>query len=125
MSLAILGLGTSVPPCAVTQGRAAELTSQISGHDAGKAERLAFLYGLTGIARRHVAILDEGERIPDAVLGARGGPSTAWRMDRYEESVVPVARRAAGAALSQAGLAGDEITHLVTVSCTGFASART
>ena len=120
MSLAILGLGTSVPPCAISQARAAEMTSKISGHDVGQSDRLAFLYGLTGITRRHVAILDEGELIPDAVVGTEGGPSTGWRMRRYEESVVPVARRAAEAALSQAGVAASAITHLVTVSCTGF-----
>ena len=122
MSLEILGLGTSVPSCAISQERAAELTSQISGHDPVQTERLAFLYGLTGIRRRHVTILDEGGAVPDAVIGADRGPCTGWRMQRYEETVVPVARRAAVAALAQSGLDGAAITHLVTVSCTGFAA---
>jgi predicted naringenin-chalcone synthase len=122
MSLAILGLGTAAPSCPLSQTRAAELTSAISGHDSGQRERLAFLYGLTGIARRHVAILDEGEVVPDPVARTEGGPSTGWRMERYEQRVGPVARRAAGAALAQSGVARGAITHLVTVSCTGFSA---
>src|SRR6202041_434972 len=110
MSLAILGLGTSVPPCAISQRRAAELTSTISGHDPTQTDRLAFLYGLTGIARRHVTILDEGGTVPDAVKGPDGDPSTGWRMRRYDENVVPLARRAAAAALVRAGAAASPIT---------------
>ena len=92
MSLAILGLGTAVPPCAISQRRAAELTSQISGHDAAQSDRLAFLYGLTGITRRHVSILDEGGVVPDALWEriqpilkgfwprkATGRPPAHWR----------------------------------------------
>ncbi len=122
MSLAILGLGTAVPPCAITQGRAAELTSKISGHDQVQADRLAFLYGLTGISRRHVSILDEGESIPDAIAGSTSGPATGWRMDRYNAQVAPIARRATAQALDRADLDASAITHLVTVSCTGFAA---
>jgi predicted naringenin-chalcone synthase len=98
------------------------MTSAISGHDPLQAERLAFLYGLTGIERRHVSILDEGGTVPDAVKGPGGDPSTGWRMSRYDDQVVPLARRAAVAALARAGTAARAITHLVTVSCTGFAA---
>lgn len=122
MTLEILGLGTAVPPCGISQARSAELTSAIAGHDAVQAERLAFLYGLTGIARRHVTILDEGGTVPDAVTTSDRGPSTGWRMDRYDENVAPVARRAAAVALARSGVAGAAVTHLVTVSCTGFAA---
>jgi predicted naringenin-chalcone synthase len=120
MSLAILGLGTSVPPCALSQGRAAELSSAISGHSPEEADRLSVLYGLTGIARRHVAMLDEGGVVPEAVSREPEGPSTAWRMARYEERVGPITLRAARQALEESGVSPSEITHLVTVSCTGF-----
>ncbi len=43
-------------------------------------------------------------------------------MQRYEAMVSPIARRAAAAALEQSGVAAKSITHLVTVSCTGFAA---
>jgi predicted naringenin-chalcone synthase len=120
--LAILGLGTAVPPCGVSQGRTAALTSAIAGHSEAEADKLAILYGLTGIARRHVALLDEGEEVPEAVGGSPEGPTTGWRMRRYEERVGPIARRASAAALKQAGTEPAAVTHLVTVSCTGFAA---
>jgi predicted naringenin-chalcone synthase len=120
MSLSILGVGTSVPPCALSQGRTAELASQVSGHSPAEAERLAFLYGLTGIRRRHVSVLDEGEAVPEPFVTCRNGPTTGWRMDRYASSVPPIALKASRAALDDSGLAREAITHLVTVSCTGF-----
>jgi predicted naringenin-chalcone synthase len=118
----ILGIGTSVPACALSQGRTAELASEVSGHTPEEAERLAFLYGLTGIRRRHVALLDEGETVPDVFRDTREGPSTGWRMARYEAAVGPLALKATDAALAEAGVAPGAITHLVTVSCTGFAA---
>jgi len=121
-SLAILGLGTSVPSCAVTQGRTAELSSAISGHDEAQSDRLAILYGLTGITRRHVALLDDGAAVPEAVAASAIGPSTGWRMQRYEAKIGPLALAASRGALADAGVAPGAITHLVTVSCTGFAA---
>lgn len=122
MSLEILGIGTSVPPCTLAQGRAAELASLVSGHAPEQAERLAFLYGLTGIRQRHVSILDEGEKVPDEFGLSETGPSTGWRMERYESTVGPMAQRACLGAFAESGVAPGSITHLVTVSCTGFAA---
>lgn len=41
-------------------------------------------------------------------------------MRRYADDVVPLAAEAARAALADAGLSASAITHIVTVSCTGF-----
>ncbi len=122
MSLNILGVGTAVPPCALSQARSAEMASLVSGHTPAETERLAFLYGLTGIERRHVAILDEGEVVPDSFAQGTAGPTTGWRMDRYEAAALPIARKASAEALANSGLDRKDITHLVTVSCTGFAA---
>ena len=119
MSCAILGLGTALPPQWVTQERAAELTSRFSGHTDEQARRLEVLYRLTGIERRHVALLDEA---PLLAAEAARGASTRWRMERYDAYVRPLARAAAAQALDRAGLAPGAITHLVTVSCTGFSA---
>jgi predicted naringenin-chalcone synthase len=48
------------------------------------------------------------------------GPSTAERMRYYEENAPKLAVQASIEALGHAGLAPQDITHLVTVSCTGF-----
>jgi predicted naringenin-chalcone synthase len=119
-SFAILGQGTALPSQSLTQDRAAELTSRYSGHDEQQAHRLSVLYRLTGIGRRHVAVLEQAAAFVDA--GSARGPTTRWRMERYDEDVRPLARLAAGRALDQSGIEPKSITHLVTVSCTGFAA---
>lgn len=54
--------------------------------------------------------------------GPDRGPTTGERMSLYERLAPPLAAQAATDALRRAGTAADEITHLITVSCTGFAA---
>jgi predicted naringenin-chalcone synthase len=121
MSLEILGLGTALPPFPATQERAAELTSRYSGHDDQQARWLADLYQMAGINGRHLVMLDRLD-----VLDAPGvhprGPSTAWRMTTYDQDVRPLALAASRRALAASATPAAAITHLVTVSCTGFAA---
>jgi predicted naringenin-chalcone synthase len=119
MSFTILGLGTALPARSLEQDVAAELTSRVAGHDADQTRRVATLYRRTGISRRHV-VLDQNE-LP-AVEDRARGPTTAWRLQRYDEQIRPLARQAGGRALSSAGIDPRAITHLVTVSCTGFSA---
>ena len=135
MSLEILGIGTALPETCLTQDHAAELTSHYSAHGPEQSRRLATLYRRTGIRTRHVVLLDHGD-LPRAGAVENGnghghgnghdngmsGPSTRWRMLRYDEQVRPLARQAATRALDAAGIAPGMISHLVTVSCTGFAA---
>jgi predicted naringenin-chalcone synthase len=120
MSFVILGLGTALPESSVTQERAAELTSRYSGHGAEQSRRLAVLYRRTGIRKRHIVLLDRAD-LPSIEEG-QGGPSTRWRMRRYDEQVRPLACQAARRAIAAAGVVPTAISHLVTVSCTGFAA---
>jgi predicted naringenin-chalcone synthase len=48
------------------------------------------------------------------------GPTTAVRMARYAVEAPKLAIASAQSAIEQAELAPDEITHLITASCTGF-----
>lgn len=57
---------------------------------------------------------------PPAIHEHDGGPSTSERMERYAMQAGDLAVKAAAGALAQAEIAASEITHLVTVSCTGF-----
>jgi predicted naringenin-chalcone synthase len=120
MNFVILGLGTAVPESCVTQERAAELTSRYSGHGAEQSRRLAALYRRTGIGKRHIVLLDHDD-LPSIEEG-QGGPSTRWRMRRYDEQVRPLARQAGRQAIAAARIAAAQITHLVTISCTGFSA---
>src|SRR5262249_9697335 len=49
-------------------------------------------------------------------------PSTAERMRVYERTAPQLALEAAEKALAAANVAANAITHLVTVSCTGFSA---
>ena len=120
MSFVIGGLGLAVPEQQVEQSRAAELSSRLAGHDEDQARRLAVLYRRSGVKTRHVALLDhlgggELELAPDPL-----GPTTRMRMDQYEATVAPLALAASGRALAAGPVDPSAITHLVTVSCTGF-----
>jgi predicted naringenin-chalcone synthase len=132
MCLAILGTGTALPPHRCSQNEAvavAEVTCRMNGKDAAV---LHALYRQTGIANRHMVI--GGDVVRDMIGNTRtsqsvflpdgqgGGPTTAQRMKYYEEAAPPLAHEAARRALDESGLAPGEITHLVTVSCTGFAA---
>lgn len=61
----------------------------------------------------------EWKQRPDA-LNPGHGPRTAERMQLYGQLAGPLAEAAALRALEDAQTEPDEITHLVTVSCTGF-----
>jgi predicted naringenin-chalcone synthase len=134
MSLLIRGLGTALPPTALGQAEAEAVTRTICRLSTDQSELLATLYRHTGITERHIlfdrqVVRDvlEGTRVSGSVFLPSGkpndlGPTTAQRMKVYVENALPLAERAARAALGPSGLSPSDVTHLVTVSCTGFAA---
>ncbi len=58
--------------------------------------------------------------LPTVLPGKSHGPSTGERMQLYSEFAGELACESSRKALDQARIAPYEITHLVTVSCTGF-----
>src|SRR5439155_10602955 len=83
-----------------------------------------------GIGTRHMVVAPdvlcdvlEGTRRTGSVFlpgAAEGGPTTRQRLEQYAQHAGPLALAASRRALEQSDLAPDQITHLVTVSCTGF-----
>ncbi len=132
MSLAIRGLGTALPGHSVSQAEAAQVARAICCRTEEQANWLPNLYRQTGITRRHMIfrsqILDDvlhGTRASNSPFLPSGpdddhGPSTRQRMQTYSAEALPLALSAAAAALRQAELPPARVTHLVTVSCTGF-----
>jgi predicted naringenin-chalcone synthase len=113
-------VGTALPKESVTQERAAELINQASGYDEEQSRWVESLYRGAGVDRRHLFMLRHIEEI----LSSPGAPPypMAWRMGHYDEAIRPLSLEAASRALESAGMGPGEITHLVTVSCTGFAA---
>lgn len=127
----ITGLGLALPAHWVTQAdsaRHALSTSQATNGQRNFAERV---YQNAGIASRHSVLLEassaEGQPVQQSYYLPQDdanptGPSTAQRMHSYREHAAPLACRAAEKALAESGVDRSDITHLVTVSCSGFYS---
>ena len=128
--LHLAGLGTAVPPGVLKQTDAAEGSGLFCGADARRARALEMLYGRSGVETRNTVVVraDRGtlqQRVPfyPAACGPEDrGPTTGQRMAVYEAEAPPLAEAAARRALEDASIPVDTITHLVTVSCTGFFS---
>jgi predicted naringenin-chalcone synthase len=130
MSFAILGLGTAVPATRVDQEEAVAAARVICRPDEQQAKLLPFFYRLTGIETRHMVVAPDVMR--DVLEGTcstgsaflpgsgEGGPTTRQRMEHYTQYAGPLALEASRHALEQSDLSPGEITHLITVSCTGF-----
>lgn len=127
MDAAILGLGSATPPCMVAQSVAAEIAKSYSCETPAQARLLPALYRRTGVRTRGSVVVEHCDErslrqafFPPWRGGDDRGPTTAARGARYASDAVPLALRACRAALSDAACPESEITHLVTVSCTGF-----
>jgi predicted naringenin-chalcone synthase len=124
-----MGIGTALPDCVIEQDDAAELASSLCCTTADEKRSLAVLYRRAGVRARRSVVLDSSSNGRPACQSfypkqGRGGlgPTTADRMSRYEREAAPLAIRAARAALQDANVAAAEVTHLVTVSCSGFSA---
>jgi predicted naringenin-chalcone synthase len=118
MSFAILGMGTAVPPHRYSQEELITILQPLCCDTEAEAAGLAKLFRHTRIAHRHLAyapvVLAREDR--------RHDDDTATRMRLYEREALPLAQLAAERALAESAIRPGEITHLVTVSCTGFAA---
>lgn len=123
-----MSIGTSVPPYRVDCRTSAKFAEQTSCVDSTQARKVNALYRRTGISHRGSVLLEEdpgGKEIvndfyPPAQSLEDRGPTTRSRNDRYGAEAPVLAAEAAAEALRRSHVAAEEITHLVTVSCTGF-----
>jgi predicted naringenin-chalcone synthase len=129
MSHAIEGIGTAVPLFEIEQQDCARQAAQVCGATTVQERLLSKLYLRAGVKKRHSVVLDASTNGHPAhqsfytrATQESGGPSTGERMQAYERHAAPLARQAAQRALQDARVAPDEITHLITVSCSGFSA---
>lgn len=130
MSLAIVRLGTAVPGTVVEQHEAFAIARALACPTQEQDTWLPGMYAGTLIDRRNLVF--SPELVKDVLDGtthsgsvflpkfdpADRGPTTAQRMEHYAALAPPLALAACREAL-----AGDDpraLTHLITVSCTGF-----
>lgn len=125
MALRILAVASG-SPASIDQLAIADHALPLST-DAPEQERmLKALYRRTRIRSRGTVLLDESggamnyDFYPVRVAAEDRGPLTEARMHRYERHAGPLALRVASEALGKSALLPRQITHLITVTCTGF-----
>lgn len=93
--------------------------------DAARIRRLNVLYKASGIKTRYSVIPDYGTTPEFYAFYPKSGdldpfPDIKSRMLLYQKEALPIAIRAAMACLEKANVFPSEITHIITVSCTGM-----
>lgn len=126
-AVSIRSIGTAVPSTVLEQSRIAELFAQQPGISRLASRLISSAFGASAIDRRHTVLseLDGTERADPEFFDARSGevlaPSTGRRNDIYVQEVRPLLLEAAEEAINGApSLEHADITHVITVSCTGF-----
>lgn len=116
--VALIGIGTSTPEHTIAQSAAAEVAASFSpGPDDDRVVRA--LYRRAGVETRG-SVLADRQGLIDLYRPDRAPPTTAQRMRLYQQHAPGLAARACRAALDDAETPPSRITHLITVSCTGF-----
>ena len=126
MSSSILGIGTAVPEHTMGQDEALAMSTELICRSPRESRLLRMMFRKAGVQNRHTCVphriayqwVGNGNGIVTA--SASPGPTTFERMQLYATHAAPLAMQASGDALSAAGVSANEITHLITVSCTGF-----
>lgn len=120
----ILGIGTAVPPHLLDQKETARRLAKALEKHKEAARWVRLLFRQMGVDSRYTCepnLLEAPERCrytaetpPDRI------PATTERMDIFRREAVPLGLAAAESALRDSGVASGQITHLITVSCTGM-----
>lgn len=129
MSAAILGLGTAAPNHRIDLEAATKYAEMMSCSEPSQTRKVEAVYRRSGVQHRGSVLLEEniGGSISQSFYHAATspedrGPSTRCRGERYHEEAPIIAEASASNAIRSSGLSPSEITHLVTVSCTGFSA---
>lgn len=132
MTTAIVSIGTALPEAIIDKDDALLLAHSLCNGTDEQESWLSAIYAGSGITTRRFCLGDQvvrdvidGTNYSNSVflpkkLPAYRGPTTAERMELYEQLAPPLAVKASQSALIQGSIVTEEITHVVTVSCTGF-----
>lgn len=130
MTLFLAGCGTALPTHAISQADAVAAALAVQVHSDEQRRLLPVLYRRAGVRSRHSVLLERDSGPPVerqsfyqvSADPANRGPTTGARMQVYDRAAPALAVAAARAALADAAVSPAEITHLITVSCSGFSA---
>jgi len=123
MTARILSIGTATPPTPITQDRIRDFFAQQPGTDRLTQRLIRATFDAAEIEQRHTVLAELGEDGSDGIFadsrGVLRSPGTALRNAEFIRLAPELSLRAAHAALDDARVPASDITHVVTVSCTG------
>jgi predicted naringenin-chalcone synthase len=124
MPATIAGIATALPSHRILQSDAAEIARDFSCETAEHERVFSAIFRLSGVETRHSVLLEgsEGDLASRQSFYGSSSPTTGQRMQEYEKHAGPLALRAALGAIEDAGISVGRVTHVVTVSCSGFLS---
>jgi predicted naringenin-chalcone synthase len=126
----LAGLGSALPDFCISQAGAEERAADLVELTVTDRRMMRAVYRLSGVRTRRSVLLElseNGGEIGQSFYRPQTaaddhGPSTGARMCRYEQDAPKLAIQASTRALQAAHRRPDEVTHLVTVSCSGFSA---
>ncbi len=125
MKTQILSIGTAVPKNKIPRENILKFTSDALNMNASENNKLAALYRSTGIISRHSVLSDYNNSFEDFVFFPKNKfldpfPTISKRMDLYKTHALPLCIEAVTDCLNAINFKKEEITHIITVSCTGM-----
>ncbi|MDX1627979.1 MAG: type III polyketide synthase [Fulvivirga sp.] len=125
MAAYINSIGTAVPGFKVSQDEVLHFMQRAHGMNNGQANKLAVLYRATGIQSRYSVLEDykksEGFSFFPDNKNLSPFPTTRHRARVFEREAIKLSVRAVKSCLQQIQYLDEkDITHLITVTCTGL-----
>ncbi|MDQ0201985.1 type III polyketide synthase [Neobacillus ginsengisoli] len=121
--IAILGIGTAVPEFCLDQTDTSQRLAEALKEYPDSMRWAKRIFKQCGVATRYTCEPNLLESAEDCRYFSQNSnrrfPSTAERMEIYKKASVPLGLNVARKALEDAKVDVSDITHLITVSCTG------
>jgi predicted naringenin-chalcone synthase len=122
----IVAIGTAVPPHSFSQKDVIPLMQKLYGLDAIEGRKLAFMYRQSDIETRYTILADytqPDEKHWNFISSALDEPlpNLDERMKIYNQEALPLSLMAINDCLKN-DITAKQITHLITVSCTGMSA---
>ncbi len=123
----IVSIATAVPPHAYPQEEILGFMQNAYGIDDTEMRKLRFLYKHSGIDTRYSVIDDYSLPAAERTFFPASDdlepfPGIERRMELFAEHAPGLSQESAEACLEKAGVSREEVTHLITVSCTGLSA---
>ncbi|MEQ8625686.1 MAG: type III polyketide synthase [Vicingaceae bacterium] len=121
----VISIGTAIPTFKYAQADLAGWMHQrLNNQDERLGRKLRILYEKTSIQYRHSVLPDFGAKndSPQLFIASDREPAIEERLAVYKNEAVKLGLSAANNCLGKTSIQKHDITHLITVSCTGMSA---